>query len=297
MVSTPKPYIEFRDVSVSYRKHAEAVSHLNLVIEEGEFVFLVGKTGAGKSSLLKLISREISPNHGSVIIDGKEVNKQFHFLIPRLRRRMGIVPQDFALLPKKTVAENIAYASRAAGKTKRQTRRRMAFILFGIHLDHKMHSFPDELSGGEKQRVAIGRALINDPPLLLADEPTGNLDPEHSMEVMQLLLNLNERGTTVIVASHDMMVVEQLGKRNIRLDGGKIVSDTKATTNPVSYADSDSTDGTPDAKTTGEEHIQIDNETLTVSEVQKEADHVAEGASEAADFEAEPQSAEEDHHV
>jgi cell division transport system ATP-binding protein len=219
--------VEFKDVSVSYRKHSEAVGHCNLVIEEGEFVFLVGKTGAGKSTLLKLISREIAPQSGVVVVGGKEISKQLAMFIPRHRRKMGIVPQDFALLPKKTVAENIAYASRAAGKTKRQTRRRMAFILFGIHLDHKMHNFPDELSGGEKQRVAIGRALINDPPLLLADEPTGNLDPEHSLEVMQLLMNLNERGTTVIVASHDMMVIEQLGKRVIRLDEGRVVSDTK----------------------------------------------------------------------
>ena len=225
---TGKPYVEFKDVSVSYRKHSEALAKCNLVIEEGEFVFLVGKTGAGKSTIIKLISREISPESGSVFVNGKEITRQLAFFIPRLRRKMGIVPQDFALLPKKTVAENIAYASRAAGKTKRQTRRRMAFILFGIHLDHKMNSFPDELSGGEKQRVAIGRALINDPPLLLADEPTGNLDPEHSMEVMQLLMNLNERGTTVIVASHDMMVIEQLGKRVIRIDDGKIISDTKA---------------------------------------------------------------------
>lgn len=219
--------MEFKDVSVSYRKHSEAVAKCNLVIDEGEFVFLVGKTGAGKSTLLKLISREISPQSGGVFVGGKEVNKQLSIFIPRLRRKMGIVPQDFALLPKKTVAENIAYASRAAGKTKRQTRRRMAFILFGIHLDHKMNNFPDELSGGEKQRVAIGRALINDPPLLLADEPTGNLDPEHSMEVMQLLMNLNERGTTVIVASHDMMVIEQLGKRVIRIDDGHVIYDSK----------------------------------------------------------------------
>ncbi len=266
-MSTGKPYVELKDVSVSYRKHAEAVAHCNLVIEEGEFVFLVGKTGAGKSTLLKLISREISPQSGGIWVNGKEISRQFRFLIPKLRRKMGIVPQDFALLPKKTVAENIAYASRAAGKTKRQTRRRMAFILFGIHLDHKMHSFPDELSGGEKQRVAIGRALINDPPLLLADEPTGNLDPEHSMEVMQLLLNLNERGTTVIVASHDVMVIEKLGKRIIRLDDGKIVSDTKP--EPVEPS-------TP---------IQIEEDVVTQEEVIKEAEHVEDGASEAATFE------------
>lgn len=272
-MATGKPYVELKNVSVSYRKQAEAVANCNLVIEEGEFVFLVGKTGAGKSTLLKLISREVSPHGGSVIVNEKEINRQFRFWIPKLRRRMGIVPQDFALLPKKTVAENIAYASRAAGKTKRQTRRRMAFILFGVHLDHKMHSFPDELSGGEKQRVAIGRALINDPPLLLADEPTGNLDPEHSMEVMQLLLNLNERGTTVIVASHDMMVIEKLGKRIIRLDGGKIVHDSK-------FDDTDK-----DAiKFDEPETVEIEHEVLTTQEVIKEAEQVEEGASEAATF-------------
>lgn len=272
-MATGKPYVELKNVSVSYRKQAEAVANCNLVIEEGEFVFLVGKTGAGKSTLLKLISREVSPHEGSVIVNEKEINRQFRFWIPKLRRRMGIVPQDFALLPKKTVAENIAYASRAAGKTKRQTRRRMAFILFGVHLDHKMHSFPDELSGGEKQRVAIGRALINDPPLLLADEPTGNLDPEHSMEVMQLLLNLNERGTTVIVASHDMMVIEKLGKRIIRLDGGKIVHDSK-----FDEAEEDV------IKFDEPETVEIEHEVLTTQEVIKEAEKVEEGASEAATF-------------
>jgi cell division transport system ATP-binding protein len=227
---------------VSYRKQGEALSKCNLVIDEGEFVFLVGKTGAGKSTLLKLISREISPQSGSIFINGKEISRQWATSIPKLRRKMGIVPQDFALLPKKTVAENIAYASRAAGKTKRQTRRRMAFILFGIHLDHKMHSFPDELSGGEKQRVAIGRALINDPPLLLADEPTGNLDPEHSLELMQLLMNLNERGTTIIVASHDMMVIDQLDKRVIRIDDGRIISDSKLSQPEPSITKSQSDD-------------------------------------------------------
>ena len=139
---------------------------------------------------------------------------------------MGIVPQDYALLPKKTVEENIAYASRAAGKTRRQTRRRTPFILMGVHLLHKAKSFPEELSGGERQRVAIGRSLVNDPPLILADEPTGNLDPEHSMEIMQLLLDLNERGSTVIVATHDMLVVEQVPARIIRIEEGKIVSDS-----------------------------------------------------------------------
>ncbi|MEI7576101.1 MAG: ATP-binding cassette domain-containing protein [Armatimonadota bacterium] len=211
---------------MSYRTHKDAVLPLSLQIQKGEFVFLVGTTGAGKSTLLKLLSREVNPSKGAVVIDGKEVNRQLALFIPKLRRKMGIVPQDYALLPKKTVEENIAYASRAAGKTRRQTRRRTPFILMGVHLLHKAKSFPEELSGGERQRVAIGRSLVNDPPLILADEPTGNLDPEHSMEIMQLLLDLNERGSTVIVATHDMLVVEQVPARVIRIEAGKIVSDS-----------------------------------------------------------------------
>ncbi len=225
-VETGQPHIEFRAVEVSYRSHKDALHPFSLQIQKGEFVFLVGTTGAGKSTLLKLLSREVNPSKGAVVIDGKEINRQLALFIPRLRRKMGIVPQDYALLPKKTVEENIAYASRAAGKTRRQTRRRTPFILMGVHLLHKAKSFPEELSGGERQRVAIGRSLVNDPPLILADEPTGNLDPEHSMEIMQLLLDLNERGSTVIVATHDMLVVEQVKARVIRIEEGKIVSDT-----------------------------------------------------------------------
>jgi cell division transport system ATP-binding protein len=225
-VEKGQPHIEFRAVEVSYRTHKSALHPLSLQIQKGEFVFLVGTTGAGKSTLLKLLSREVNPSKGAVVIDGKEVNRQLALFIPKLRRRMGIVPQDYALLPKKTVEENIAYASRAAGKTRRQTRRRTPFILMGVHLLHKAKSFPEELSGGERQRVAIGRSLVNDPPLILADEPTGNLDPEHSMEIMQLLLDLNERGSTVIVATHDMLVVDQVPARVIRIEAGKIVSDS-----------------------------------------------------------------------
>lgn len=225
-METTVPHIELRDVEVSYKSHAKALGTVNLTINKGEFVFLVGTTGAGKSTLLNILSREVQPTAGSVFVDGKEISKQWKLFIPKLRRKMGIVPQDYALLPKKTVEENIAYASRAAGKTRRQTRRRVPFILMGVHLSHKAKSFPDELSGGERQRVAIGRSLVNDPPLILADEPTGNLDPEHSMEIMELLLNLNERGSTVIVATHDMMVVEQVAARIIRLENGQIISDS-----------------------------------------------------------------------
>jgi cell division transport system ATP-binding protein len=225
-VEKGQPHIEFRAVEVSYRSHKNAIKPLSLQIQKGEFVFLVGTTGAGKSTLLKLLSREVNPSKGAVVIDGKEINRQLALFIPKLRRKMGIVPQDYALLPKKTVEENIAYASRAAGRTRRETRRRTPNILMGVHLLHKAKSFPEELSGGERQRVAIGRSLVNDPPLILADEPTGNLDPEHSMEIMQLLLDLNALGSTVIVATHDMLVVEQVAARIIRIEEGKIVSDS-----------------------------------------------------------------------
>lgn len=232
-METGQPHIEFRAVEVSYRAHPNALHPLSLQVQKGEFVFLVGTTGAGKSTLLKLLTREVNPSKGAVILDGKEINRQLSLFIPRLRRKMGIVPQDYALLPKKTVTENIAYASRAVGRTKRQTRLRMPFILLGVQLSHKAHSFPDELSGGERQRVAIGRSLVNDPPLILADEPTGNLDPEHSMEIMQLLLNLNERGSTVIVATHDMHIVDKVPARIIRIEEGKIVSDSGARAKPA----------------------------------------------------------------
>jgi cell division transport system ATP-binding protein len=233
-VEQGQPHIEFRAVEVSYRTHKDALQSFSLQIKKGEFVFLVGTTGAGKSTLLKLLSREVNPSKGAVVVDGKEINRQLALFIPRLRRKMGIVPQDYALLPKKTVEENIAYASRAAGKTRRQTRRRTPFILMGVHLLHKAKSFPEELSGGERQRVAIGRSLVNDPPLILADEPTGNLDPEHSMEIMQLLLDLNDRGSTVIVATHDMLVVDQVPARIIRLEEGRIISDSGPVERPKS---------------------------------------------------------------
>jgi cell division transport system ATP-binding protein len=199
---------------------------VTLNINRGDFVFFVGKTGSGKSSLLKVITREVSHTSGRASWKGMDLGQIGDKDIPALRRQMGIVPQDFALLPRKRVWENVAYAMRAIGATRREARRKVAQILEVVNIGHRADAFPHELSGGEQQRVAIGRALINHPELLVADEPTGNLDPGHSMEIMDLLRQLNLRGTTVLVASHDMVVVEKMGQRIITMDEGRIASDT-----------------------------------------------------------------------
>ncbi len=217
--------IEFRDVDVEYPGRVTGLKGLSLRVARGEFVFFVGRTGAGKSTALKLLSREVRHTGGAVHLNGRDLGRLRDREIPALRREMGIVPQDFALLSRKTVWENVAYAMRAAGHTKREVRRRVPEILDQVSIGHRADAFPANLSGGEQQRVAIARALINNPPLLLADEPTGNLDPEHSMEIMELLKRLNLRGATVLVASHDMFVVERTAKRIVTLDSGTLVSD------------------------------------------------------------------------
>lgn len=227
MTEFSTPYLRFQNVSVNYANHP-ALTEVSLDVERGEFVFLVGRTGAGKSTLLKLLTKEVDAGEGTIDWDGTDIRRVGVFGIPKLRRSMGIVPQDFALLPRKKVWENLAYAMRAAGATRRQIRRRVPEILERVNMVHRADAYPDQLSGGEQQRVAIGRALVNDPPLLLADEPTGNLDPEHSIEIMELLVELNRKGTTVLVASHDVLVIERLRKRTITLAEGRIVSDSKS---------------------------------------------------------------------
>lgn len=217
--------IVFKNVEVQYSELVYGLRGVSLTIEDGEFVFLVGKTGAGKSTILKLITRETRETKGQVTFNNRDLHSVHEWEIPALRRQMGIVPQDFALLPRKRVWENVAYAMRAIGATKREVRRKVPEILEMVNIGHRADAFPHELSGGEQQRVAIGRALINNPKLLLADEPTGNLDPHHSWEIMELLLQLNLRGTTVIVATHDMMVVDKMDMRVVTLDHGKIVED------------------------------------------------------------------------
>ncbi len=221
----PSPFIQFSDVTVRYSELVYGLRKVSLRIESGEFLFFVGRTGAGKSTMLKLLTREARASEGSVKLAGRELERLSDHDVPGLRRHMGIVPQDFALLPRKRVWENVAYAMRAVGHSKRDVRRKVPEILEQVNIGYRADAFPHELSGGEQQRVAIARALINDPPLLIADEPTGNLDPEHSWEIVELLRNLNDKGRTVLVASHDMLVIERLGKRVVRMEHGQIVED------------------------------------------------------------------------
>jgi len=229
LISASNPYIAYRDVRVEYPGYVTGLGGVSLEIQKGEFVFFVGRTGAGKSTLIKLLTREVQPSSGEILLAGKNVGILRNSEIAGLRRGMGIVPQDFALLPKKRVWENVAYAMRAVGHSRREVRRRVPEILDQVNITHRADAFPNELSGGEQQRVAIARALINNPPVLVADEPTGNLDPDHSWEIMELLMGLNLKGTTVLVASHDMMVIHRMGKRIVTLDHGKITEDAVAT--------------------------------------------------------------------
>lgn len=221
-------YITFSGVQVRYTELVSGLRGVSFRIQPGEFVFLVGPTGSGKSTILKVLSREVRHTGGAVLLAGQDLDDIDDKEIPALRRKMGIVPQDFGLLPRKRVWENVGYAMRAVGSTRGEVRRSVGGFLEMVNMAHRADAFPHELSGGEQQRVAIARALINRPKLLLADEPTGNLDPQISTEIMELLLNLNRDGATVIVATHDMPIVERLGKRVIRLESGLIVSDTVA---------------------------------------------------------------------
>lgn len=223
-----QPYIGYENAEVRYTEFVYGLRGASLNIQRSEFVFFVGRTGAGKSTLLKLLTREVRNTSGKVVLNGRDLSDLPDRSVPALRREMGIVPQDFALLPRKRVWENVAYAMRAVGHSRREVRQRVPEILEQVRIGHRGDAYPHELSGGEQQRVAIARALINNPPLLLADEPTGNLDPEHSWEIMELLKELNLKGTTILVASHDMMVVERMGKRVVKLEGGQILSDSQA---------------------------------------------------------------------
>ena len=223
-----EPLIAFRGVEVRHGKRVHALRGVDLTIQKGEFVFLIGGTGAGKSTLLSLLTGEGRTTAGSVLFEGREIGRQSWWRLPRHRRRMGIVPQDFALLPRRNVWENVGYAMRAAGHHRRTLRKRVPEILAAVGVGHRADAYPNQLSGGERQRVAIGRALVNDPPLLIADEPTGNLDPERSWEIVALLRELNARGTTVLVASHDMLTIGRSGVRTVRIENGRIVDDIPA---------------------------------------------------------------------
>jgi len=217
--------IELTDVSVVYPNGVQALSDVSLRVARGEFVFVVGPSGSGKSTLLRLVYREFLPTRGRVIVGGQDVTTLPQNGIPYLRRRLGVVFQDFKLLPQKTVWENLAFVLRVTSVPRREIRRRISEALDLVGIMHRCDSFPAELSGGEQQRASIARAIVNNPPILVADEPTGNLDPDTSWGITQLLARINARGTTVLVATHDNQIVDRLIRRVVALDVGRIVRD------------------------------------------------------------------------
>ena len=219
--------IEFRNVSKKYETGTEAIHNINFKINKGEFAFLVGSSGSGKSTIIKLILKEEEPTSGNIIINGKDTTFLKPSRVPFLRRSMGIVFQDFRLLPDKTVYENVAFAMYIVRATPKHIRRQVPMVLSLVGLANKAKVYPNELSGGEQQRVALARAIVNNPSMLIADEPTGNLDPNTAWDIMELLNDINLRGTTVVVATHAKDIVDKMNKRVIRIDKGNIVRDEK----------------------------------------------------------------------
>lgn len=215
-------------VTKIYKNGVKALDNVNLHIRKGEFVFLVGPSGAGKSTLTKLILREELPTKGQVLFNGKSVVRLRSREVPYLRRKMGMVFQDFRLLPRKTVFENVAFAMEVTGAPYREIKRRVPEALRMVGLENKGNVMPAQLSGGEQQRVGIARAIVNDPVLIIADEPTGNLDPETSWELMDLFQKINDRGTTIIMATHAWDIVDAMKKRVVALNAGRIVRDEES---------------------------------------------------------------------
>ncbi|MBQ3181490.1 MAG: cell division ATP-binding protein FtsE [Clostridia bacterium] len=213
------------NVTKTYPNGSTALDDVSFFIERGEFVFIVGPSGAGKSTLIKLLMHEETPTDGQVIINNKDIGKLKRREVPYLRRSMGVVFQDFRLLSNKTVFENVAFAMDIIGASRKEIRKQVPNVLSLVGLSHKAKSYPKELSGGEQQRVALARALVNNPAFLIADEPTGNLNPKVAMEIMELLDNINKRGTTVIMATHAKDIVDTMKKRVIAIEDGKIVRD------------------------------------------------------------------------
>ena len=219
--------IEFRNVSKTYSTGTEAVHNANFKIEKGEFAFLVGSSGSGKSTLIKMILKEENPTSGNIIINGKDTTYLKPKRVPFLRRSMGVVFQDFRLLPDKTVYDNVAFAMYIVRATPKHIRRQVPMVLSLVGLSGKAKMYPNELSGGEQQRVALARALVNNPSMLIADEPTGNLDPDTAWDIMTLLNDINMRGTTIVVATHAKEIVDRMKKRVIHIDKGIIDRDDK----------------------------------------------------------------------
>ena len=217
--------IELRKVTKEYSKDNAALNGISVKIERGEFVFIVGDSGSGKSTLIKLIMKELNPTEGTIIVNGQNLNRMKHRNIAKYRRGLGVVFQDFRLLKDRNIYENIAFALRVTETPTRIIKKKVPAALSLVGLAQKYKSFPKELSGGEQQRVAIARALVNEPAILLADEPTGNLDPTNSWEIMSILKEANERGTTVLVVTHNQEIVNEMNERVITMKQGVIVSD------------------------------------------------------------------------
>ena len=219
--------IRFENVYKTYATGVEAVKNANLEIDKGEFAFIVGSSGSGKSTMIKMLLKELEPNSGRIYINGTDITKLPKNRVPNLRRSMGVVFQDFRLLEDKNVYENVAYAMRVIGAGKRAIKRQVPNVLSLVGLLNKAKAYPNELSGGEQQRVAVARAIVNNPVILIADEPTGNLDAENAWEIMSLLNDINRRGTTVVVVTHARDIVDKMEKRVIAIDKGVIYSDIK----------------------------------------------------------------------
>jgi len=219
--------IMFDSVTKVYDPDVVALRDVTFHIDKGEFVFIVGASGSGKSTLVRLLLKELEPTGGKIVIGGRELGRLKASKLPMLRRNIGCVFQDFKLLPDRTAAENVAYALKVQGEGSSSIRRKVPEVLNLVGLAHKMSSLPDELSGGEQQRVSIARAVVNHPPLLICDEPTGNLDPDTSVGIMQLLYRINRAGTTVVMATHDREMVDKMRRRVIALDDGRLARDER----------------------------------------------------------------------
>ena len=217
--------IRLRDIHKEYPNGNKALKGVSMQIDDGDFVFLVGPSGSGKSTIIKLITAEIAPTKGKLMVNGYNLNDISEKQIPLLRRTIGVVFQDFRLIEKKTVFENIEVAMRAVGATTSEIRRRIPYVLGLVGLTGKSRQLPTQLSGGEQQRVAIARALANNPSVIIADEPTGNLDPARSLEIMSLLEKINDMGTTILVVTHERELVNRFGKRVVAIESGRIISD------------------------------------------------------------------------
>lgn len=220
--------IQFRNVSKTYSNGTVALRNVNLDVDKGEFVFIVGSSGAGKSTFLKLIMCEERPESGEIIVNGHRLSEVKKYDVPYLRRTMGIVFQDFRLIPNMNVYDNVAFAMHVVGASNRIIRKRVPYILGVVGLQDKMKCRPAELSGGEQQRVGLARALVNNPKMIIADEPTGNVDPELSFEIVDLLSEINHRGTTILMVTHEHNLVRHFNRRVIEIHGGTIVADTAA---------------------------------------------------------------------